>query len=238
MVSIRLRPQITTLDLIDTVSVCEIPMGLFIYIILVPISISALWVPPFRGRGVLFSSLILSLLYLAILNPPFPGDTNKSVSLALLWYLYFGNIEKVLFQTPESSYWRLGRRRQEALSMPPFSWEKFQWAASLSFNMRGVGWNWQVKGVPTSNVNEPRGHFLLKQARGLLVCFLCLDACSFYLRGNHFEDTSMSASGMSWERYLGTLAVMCVQGYFATDFQYLIFSIMAVGTGICEPKVT
>lgn len=104
--------------------------------------------------------------------------------------------------------------------------------------MRGVGWNWQVKGIPPGKANESRAHFLAKQTRGLLVCFLCLDACSFYLRENHFKDASMSASGLGWGRYLGTLAVMCVQGYFATDFQYLIFSIMAVGTGICGPKVS
>jgi hypothetical protein len=154
----------------------------------------------------------------------------------MLWYLYLSVLSKLLFSSPspEAAYWRLGHPRQEALAMKPWSWEKFRWATSLSINMRGIGWNFLVKGISHPvKANESRKEFLIRQSRALVLDFLCLDACSFFLRSWH----GMSAAELGWWEKGGLVLAMGCQSLCANQFQFLWMSLLGVGLGLSEPKV-
>lgn len=214
--------------------------GRILYTLLTILAPLSLWYPPFWGRRTLFCTAITILLILAQLFPPFP-DTNRRFSLAMLWYLYLSTLEKLLFASPspEAVYWRLNHPKSEALNMNGFGWEKLKWAVALSLNMRGIGWNFLIKGVPPLvNPKETRKQFVWRQSKGLMVGFLCLDACSFYLRAHHFPPGSeMRARDLGWLERIPIILAMGMQSYFANNFQFQWLSIFAVGVGLSEPKV-
>lgn len=207
-----------------------------LYILIILLSILSLWSPPFRGRGIIFSTLIATLLYVAQ-NNSFPRGTSTRFSTGLLWYVYLGTIEKILFTTPEKAYWRLSKPREEAMAMAGFSLEKLRWALTLMASMRGVGWNFQVKGVPVGIPNETRWKFLLRQGRDLVFGCLALDFCSAIIRAHRYppgadpDDLRISISA----RALVILATG-IQSYFANSFNYQYLSIFAVAAGINKLK--
>lgn len=139
-------------------------------------SLLALWSPPFPGRGVIFALIIGILLYLAE-QQSFPTDPSTRYCRAMLWSLCLNVVSNILFTVPEKTYWRLGHPR-EATFMGGFGRKKLKWAATLMANMRGIGWNFQVNGVPKGRMNEPRRNFILRTAMDFMMVSVILMFCS------------------------------------------------------------
>ena len=121
--------------------------------------------------------------------------------------------------------------------MRPFGKEKLKWAVDLGVNMRGIGWNFQVKGVPPGKPNESRSAFLLRQGKGLLFGVFILDFCSWVVRRKH-QNGGEGYEELSWEERFPLILAMGFQSYFGNKFQYQMMSLLAVGAGISESKVS
>src|SRR2546423_6698829 len=117
--------------------------------VLLPLSmILELASPPFRGRGVFWTAIIGYLVYRSLLDE-FPSDVQFRYAISQSWFWYIPTIQKLLCSEPEQMYWRLDKRKAEAAHMS-FGLEKLRWAAALLVNPRGIGWNFQIRGVPHS----------------------------------------------------------------------------------------
>jgi hypothetical protein len=213
--------------------------GLILYILPLPVCILSLWSPQFTLRGPLFSTLILFPLFLAQLYP-FTSDSGFRFGLMLPWYIYFGTVAKILFSVPERSFWRLGHEREEAVKMKEWGWAKFRWSVALMCSMRGVGWNFQVKGLPAlEKENETKGQFLTRQLASFVWLFLATDLSSLVLRRVHFQPgVNMSARDLDWGTRFLVLLVMGVQSYCSTSMLYQWFAIFGVLLGVSEQKVS
>lgn len=218
--------------------VLHIPPGLLLYLTPLPLCILSLWTPPFPLRGPLFSALILTPLLLAQ-SRPFTQDAGFRFGLMLPWYIYFGTVSKILFSTPERSFWRLGHEREEATKMKKWGWEKFKWSVALTCSLRGVGWNFQVKGLPApEKEKETKGEFTWRQLKRFLILFLATDLSSLFLRRMHFPpDIEMSSGDLGLGTRFLVLLVMGLQSYCSTSMLYQWFAIFGVLLGVSEPKV-
>jgi hypothetical protein len=78
------------------------------------------------------------------------GDYMLAINVSQLFYRY---ITSVLFTTPETQMHRViinGENKGMRIPEDPPTmdlWSKLKWSMHFWFNMRGVGWNWQVKNV-------------------------------------------------------------------------------------------
>ena len=224
------------------------------HVLLPATQILALTLPPFHHRATVFVILILSLAvwsYSDLLNTE-PTDTNPhsptnhhlplDVILPLLaqWPWYLGTIEKLLFSLPERDYWRLNRRRGEALTL---SWRaKLQWAVALYCSPRGVGWNFRVKGVPAYTGPKSRLGFVWNQMCWLTLCALGADAMGVYTRVYYFGGREWGSGGVtSYSSNWGRSAVNALHGlftpYFGLNIAYGQIAIVCVALGLSEPEV-
>ena len=74
---------------------------------------------------------------------------------------------------PEKEYWRMDKAAQEAMSMSLFG--KLKWSAALYCNPRGIGWNYQIKGIPKQRAPNTKGAFLIRQIKEIAIVFLAID---------------------------------------------------------------
>lgn len=137
--------------------------------------IFALALPPFPHRSTVFVPLICVLVLLTWCNL-----CTDSVDLRALmigqWPWYLGTITKLLYYRPEVDFWRDGREKSEAFFMEGLSAEKWKWAAALYCSPRLVGWNQQVKGVPSSpDMGKKKKDFVIERLKLLAFCFVLID---------------------------------------------------------------
>jgi len=205
-----------------------------VYLAVATLSLIALWSPPFYGRGVIFALIISILLYLAE-QQSFPTDPSTRYCRAMLWSICLNVVSNILFTIPEKTYWRMGHPR-EATYMRGFGWKKLRWAATLMANMRGVGWNFQVKGVPNGRKNESRRHFIFRQAMDLMMGSVILMFCSAYIGTRHHRYAPLPPTITLQERILMVFAIG-IQSCFANSLNYQGLSLLAVASGLDEPEV-
>src|SRR5437016_1043076 len=84
--------------------------------------------PPFRGRGLFWSSVIACIVYLTLVDE-FPYDKQLRYCLLSSWLWYVVTLQKLLCSEPEQAYWRLDRQQAEATHMR-FGLEKMRWATA------------------------------------------------------------------------------------------------------------
>jgi hypothetical protein len=127
--------------------------------------------PMFRLRRMVFITAIASTISLCYLNP-WPRTLGLRYGLANSWFFYLHVIQKLL-DNPEWKYWRKSRKPREALSMRGFSLQKFQWAASLLINPRGIGWNFEGRHLPAPGSDRSASMVLferfLKAAMSMMI---------------------------------------------------------------------
>jgi hypothetical protein len=209
----------------------------------------ALASPPFLGRRLLFSSLIIVLAIQAHRNPHFTNTIALAQPFTIAWSYYMATLAKLLFSSdpgPESEYWRIDKPEKEALSYTAFLWKKLVWATMLVFNQRGVRWNHQVKNVPTVP-QQSKARFLLYQALRFLMCLMTADLL-FELTRRFMFTSPDGTVGQINSKYLTmrhsdprwSFAKAFVFGatpYFMLSMQYAQFAFIAVLLGLSTPEV-
>lgn len=214
------------------------------------IQVVALASPPFRGRRILFSFIIIALAVQAHLNPHFTNVVALAQPFTIGWSFYMATLAKLLFADepgPEASYWRNGREAKEALGYAAFSWRKIVWAATLIFNQRGIGWNHQVKNV-RSLPKQRRTTFLVYQAWQFGKCMLMADVLFELTRrllftsqdGNIGEVNSkyISLNHADWRWSFIRSLVFGATPYFMLSMQYAQFAFIGVFLGLTQPQVS
>ncbi|KAL2041434.1 hypothetical protein N7G274_005816 [Stereocaulon virgatum] len=143
--------------------------------LLLPLTqILAFALPPFPYRSHIFIPIIISLVFATWANLCSDDVALRSLMIGQ-WPWYLGTLEKLIFHPiPEKEYWRLDRPKAEAMSLPFLS--KLKWSAALYCNPRGIGWNYEVNGIPKYEAPGTKTAFMIEQAKRLAVHAIILDA--------------------------------------------------------------
>ena len=114
--------------------------------------------------------------------------------------------------------------------------ERLAWAGSLLSTSRGIGWAHE----PTSHIparpTASRGNFILSQFLWIIPRYLIFDAALIHIRQNPCYRTggpSLGAFGWEWRT---TTWVFIVSIYCSMSNLYAALSIVAVATGLYEPR--
>ena len=112
-------------------------------------------------------------------------------------------------------------------------------------NARGIGWNYQVKGVPAYNPPRTRVRFLLDQALWLGMVWLAMDALHLYyvevFYGGQPNVETMplieTGGGYLGQRALNGVTTTLAAVYLPVQNLYTLISIVSVLLGGGAPKV-
>ena len=202
--------------------------------ILLPISmLLGLASPPFKGRGIFWSSLIAFLAYQTLVDE-IPADQQMKYALSNSWFWYVATMQKLLCSEPEQAYWRLDREPAEAASMP-FGLEKIRWATALLLNPRGIGWNYQIKRLrPPEYSNNQRLKFVFGQGLNFLLHYLIAEAAIMYLSRFSFPEI---LDHMTWDKYVLIGIDSGILIYATWQIQWLAVCSLSVATGLSKPEV-
>ncbi|KAJ3542435.1 hypothetical protein NM208_g4097 [Fusarium decemcellulare] len=107
--------------------------------------------PPFRGRGVFFTALIVANDYACTVSPwpPNSGDARPMrYGMAGSWLFVLPALERLVLHIPEHDFWLLDHQGLANNGVPrEMTWAKICWAAKLVTTPRAVGWNIGHRGV-------------------------------------------------------------------------------------------
>lgn len=213
--------------------------------VLLPVTqLLALSLPPFRARSPIFVALIAALGFLSYLNMV-TDDIATRLALVNQWWIFLGTIEKLLFSNVEEDYHQVGRKRREAALMP-FGLEKFKWALSLLLSPRGIGWNFQVKGVPVVAEKSllrtsTKWQFLRLQILRYIKYFVITDLIHVYatrnMYGTGIEPEMLTVRASTWSRSFLNALFAGLKIYFPLQLAYTMGSIISVHVGMYDPQV-
>lgn len=225
--------------------------SIYPHLALVAIQIIALNVAVSPGQRKLFALAIAGIAVAAQLNR-FSQDVATANMFALAWPHYLSTLEQMLFSGPKGpagDLWRLDRPVQEALSFSTFSLQKIKWAILLLLNLRGIDWTHQTQNIPK------RGPRYASRARFLLV--QCIELFGVFLMADLVSQLSIRLNFTAPNGSVGTLNSKCITlrdpnpcwsflkvlvygsgPYYFINFQYIVCSIIAVGLGFSQPKVS
>lgn len=211
----------------------------------------ALWLPPFRGRAVIFVPLIV--LSAAAIYWPWEnafatdGARQRTYECYTFWVSTITTLEKLLFSTPEQSYWRVSKNiKREDVSSYGFGLKKLGWAFDLFANSRLIGWNQPVKGIVPVNMDKYHSkkwylwvHFLefvkLSLVLDLLYHFIRVQPT--FKRMFLLENDGVSlADGPVVERFF-TLWAFGISFCCIVKRVWVQGVLLGVGLGINDPKV-
>jgi hypothetical protein len=231
--------------------------------LLVPtIHVLTLTLPPLPYRKFVCTVITALLAYPCFVNPG-TQDTSLRYLRSSLWMYHLASVAKIALFYPERDFWRTDDekeheqrkkrirvsstedkkdpREHEAECMP-FRWQKFKWALGLLFSYRGVGWNWQVKGVPKARLvngkEESKVSFCLRMVKEIALSYIALDVVTTFLVAQHFSSTEQRVRELSVGRRFVILLAIAVQSYAST---YWIYSSIALVRSLIEgrkPKVS
>ena len=114
-------------------------------------------------------------------------------------------------------------------------WKKVKCSARLVSNMRGIGWNWQVKGVPQpADPNPSRSNFVLKQLMLATLSWNYKMLCRYFTGAatavklytdstiaHYICDVVIGWCGASW-------------AYNGLNCYYRLCTAVSVAVGLCE----
>ncbi|KAL6231685.1 hypothetical protein BDW75DRAFT_243679 [Aspergillus navahoensis] len=209
------------------------------HLLMLPVQLFCLSVPPFPGRSLLLVSIITVIAYATYTNHP--GDSVADRAMAgVHWTVLVGTLENLTFCLPERDFWRETRGPSDAQSLRPLSFAKLRWALSLCVNLWGVGWNFQVRGIPTAKVARGKWGFLWFQLLKYLRCYLINDL--LYLYFTRFHHTSgmplykLILYAKSPVQFFLNCFLACCKLYFPLQMNYTLASILGVLSGLTDPK--
>jgi hypothetical protein len=210
------------------------------HFILLPIQLLCLLLPPFKGRALLFVPIIAVIAYSTYTNHPGNAVADRAMA-GVHWTVFVGTLEKLIFSRPESDFWRLTRGPKDAFSLWPFSFGKLKWALGLCLNLRGIGWNFQVKGVPKPDAPQKKWGFLRFQLVKYARCYLINDLVFVYFTKYHHEPgtrlSDLTLYSDNYARFFLNCFLAGCKLYFPLQMNYTLASILGVFSGLTEPKV-
>jgi len=208
----------------------------------------ALASPPFRGRRVLFSSIIIALAIQTQLHPHFTNNVALAQPFTIAWSYYMATLAKLMFSSdgPEARYWRIDKPIAEARSYLGYGWKKLVWATMLIFNQRGIRWNHQVKNVPQTQQRD-KIKFLFWQAYQFCKCMMIADLLFELTRRLMFTPPDGAVGAVNsrylslhhpdWRWSFSKALVFGATPYFMLSMQYAQFAFIAVLLGLSKPEV-
>lgn len=212
----------------------------YAFISIIGLDILSRWVPPFRGRALIFVPSIIVCALIAH-SRKVSEDTQTNYSLGSGWAIYMSAIDKLLFTTPELSFWRVGEKQGEAYSYG-FGFKKLWWSINQNqlLNPRGLGWNYQVKGLSQLQGRRDfrsRGAFLFYSGLKFLIMGLAYDFwhAVFHSQDRGDGETFIKDDPFIW-RCANTIAVTYVI-FAGLRLAHLVLSMFVVGLGISRPEV-
>jgi hypothetical protein len=135
--------------------------------------IVALMVPSTFPRRVAFSAVIVVVhVYLIAYTTMGSHLDDYGIGTVLGAQLMFA-ISKVLLVDAEKE---LRPLRQNVETNKLGLWERFKWAVTLYFNVRGIGWNFQIGGIQRPTKPSTRWRFVGARLLRVFWCYLLIDA--------------------------------------------------------------
>ena len=213
-----LFPSIPTTLLVPTILATSILGGLL---------------PPSKTRTI---SITTALAYLVsqVLSRR-TGDKTQDGFLPIQALVLFGQwVSFFVLHVPENEYWRVRekqKKEKQGVEHDKGWWEKLKWTTSLKMTLRGVGWNWKVKNVPSQSPTS-RSRFIRNQLAKAFVFYAAFDLIWFFVRDRAtveiFEESATRQVLYAW--------IAGAQSYLTINMQYPLFAAMTVALGIYEPR--
>ena len=147
----RLPFQLNNMDTKPATDLSVVPLLVGIWPhLLAPLTFLVLFtLPPFRLRSAIYLAAFTFFFLRCFVPLSIPPEWSQlTLSFALAWMYYLGWLAKMLFYQPEHHFWRVGRPAHEAEYYTGLlNRQKLGWACQLLASPRGVGWNFQVRGL-------------------------------------------------------------------------------------------
>ena len=163
---------------------------------------------------------------------------TNGVLLANLTMRYF---DRLYLQRPEDSFRK--RRKDGSLQDPDkmSSWGKFLWSFELFAVTRGIGWNWQVRGIPKAGT-APKAKFLRSQMVRWIAMYAGLWLVSAasqqilegfpQVRGHHTKGTLAQYTSNTVFLYLFIMSGWAITIYSHFAVMILPLSVICVGLNV------
>ncbi|KAI1820254.1 membrane bound O-acyl transferase family-domain-containing protein [Xylaria intraflava] len=209
--------------------------------------------PDFRYRRAVAWIGTVGLMAWCWTAPNFTTDPGQAQPFSLAWSTYLATLEKIVLlprgATPETSFYRMHQAPTQGSPFTPFSPRKLLWAAVLMFNMRGIGWNYQVKNVPSLSARSTRSRLSFVATRLVAAAYYLfmidffghVSANIFYTNEQTLQPGEVDSKYLTiWDdrsliwSFVRALT-FAMQPYYGIQLQYTVFSIGAVALGISKP---
>ncbi|KAH6892437.1 hypothetical protein B0T10DRAFT_483787 [Thelonectria olida] len=200
--------------------------------------------PPFLGRGVAFSGLLVFTYYACIVSPWPPNDgTTRAMRYGMTgsWMFLLTAIERHLFHHPEMDFRILDEEKRRKNRQPPeWTLQKLHWAFALVCTLRGVGWNMgnlQVKAVRDEirNKRPNKASFVAAKTFRAALAYLALDTVMTLAKHTHITPLwawdPVTLLNISFLEFL-----MAVSVYATMSLQFELVAAVSVGIGLCNPE--
>lgn len=114
-------------------------------------------------RGCLL--LQITCVVQAFFAPPPPQEKSTAVLYTtgvLMGVIAARSFDRLYIHVPEEEFHRISKTGEKEDSNTLSFWQKFLWSLELLLTTRGIGWDWQVSGIP-KHPPQTRGEFLRKR---------------------------------------------------------------------------
>jgi hypothetical protein len=193
---------------------------------------------PSESRDLFFFSGITLTLYMIWQNSRAQSELVIPIISTLVPIVACRCLNSLILHHPEQDF----RRNSDG---PDFNilnegkLAKFKWGVSHVLSWRAVGWRHAAKGMlPAQGVEfQSRASFVGVRVVRLFTHYLILDIISLYIQTQaHFSEVRQNEYPLPSHRLIYGL-VNAIAAYSTLQMQYTAGSILAVTTGLWEPKV-
>ncbi|KAJ3912581.1 membrane bound O-acyl transferase family-domain-containing protein [Lentinula edodes] len=118
-------------------------------------------------------------------------------------------------------------------------WKRVYWCLCAAYTMRGVGWNYQVPGVPSpSKMN--RYMFLGCTTLRVVTAYLLLDFAQYSMQATPFfndpQTPNDSIRSLPYLQRVVCVATWFLGGYAGIRFYYFTVALVCVSLGVSDPQ--
>lgn len=200
------------------------------------------FLPGKTGRNFIIFPLLLSL---ALANPFYTlgdanGDYGTSIAPIGLCLMYFDFFVLCVHEDDQVRY--SGARGPDAAKdagtgeddCKTLS-EKIKWSLRLTTAIRGIGWNWQVKGVPPLRDAElTRRKFVMRQLARASLLWVCKMLSLYLLAFTGTAEKHTRSPLLRWAFYAAFGWCGAASGWNGLKVIYHVSAAINVGIGLCE----